>query len=162
MTRTLCAILAAFFPLLALAQLPAAQPQSVDFLSSVVEMEVRLKTPDGRTAKLYHPTFPKGLNFGVFVRDIPCWNKASACPAVNAITVQIFLRLPWYDVRYNVTRYVLGKGSEVQLWHDDGSAAGSPTFPAISAAPGQAYRIRYDRIKGRITPAPSVVPAVIN
>jgi hypothetical protein len=138
-------------------QLPAAQPQNqADFYSSFIEIELRLKRADGTTARVHVPKFGT-MNAGAFTVTVPCWNKASACPAVVAVTARVSVLLPWIPTKSNVTKYVLCNGSECQLYYDDGTPSGSPTFPAISAKPGEGYQIRFDRLKGRITPQPIVV-----
>jgi hypothetical protein len=141
-------------------QLPSSQPQTLD-ISAWIEIELRLKTAENKTARVHVAQF-KTLNAATYLVTIPCWNKASVCPAVTAVTAKAFVKLPWTTLKYNVTNRLLGPGTEVQLYFDSGTPEGSASFPAIAPKPGEAYRFRYDRVKGRLTLASVFVLPVVS
>jgi len=139
-------------PLAAAAQAPNVAPLAESYLDSITEVDIRLK--GAATATNAFPTlklntgakFIPKANALVLTHHEPCWNKTT-CPAVTAVTVQVFLNFPWG--RSNVTRYtgLCGNLTECTL----------PAFSPLTAKAGEAYRFVYDRVNAKWQEPPSVV-----
>lgn len=137
-------------PLCAWAQPSPVQPQSDNWLAERIEFEVRLKgdpTPTNSfpTVKVTTIKF-HGLTGQRFTANIGCWQTASACPKVSAVTVKVFLQVPWIG-RVNVSKYFLCKSSECLM----------PGFTPLVANVGQSYSFSYDRIAAKWASAPTVI-----
>lgn len=138
--------IAMVLPCAVLAQAPPAQPQTTNWLSERVEVEVRLKTVAGTTAHLAVFRFGN-LGARYLTILVPCWNKVRACPEIAGATVRLYITLPWSQ-RLNVTRFVLCASSECSL---------PAISPPIRANPGQSYDLRYDRVNAVWYQPPAVV-----
>lgn len=132
------------------AQMPKVEKLSRSWFNDKVEFELRLKTKNAKgeesTARLVTVKFAN-INARYYKHTEPCWNKASACPAIGGVTVRAYLTTPWLP-RTNITRFLLCNGTECQL---------DPWVNPIQAKPGEGYAFDFDRVGGKWRTMPSVV-----
>jgi len=152
MKTTIIALWLALLPLAVEAQTPNVTPNTESYLDSITEIDIRLKgtatasTPFPTLKLMTGEKFLPKANALIFNYQTPCWNKTS-CPAVTAVTVQVFLKFPWG--RSNVTRYtgLCGNRTECTL----------PAFSPLTAKAGESYKFAFDRVNAKWVEPPSVV-----
>jgi len=134
----------------ALAQMPKVEKLSRSWFNDKVEFELRMRGTNSKgspyTVRVVKLRF-SNINARYYVHIEPCWNKVSACPAVNAVTIRAYLTLPWLP-RTNITKFLLCNASECLL---------EPWAIPIQAKPNEGYRFDYDRVAGLWRTVPSVV-----
>ena len=133
------------WPIPAWAQTSNTTPQPLSGLQDLLEVDIRLRGPVNAagtfpTVKLIQGVklTPWGANYFIF--NWRCENTAGNCRPVTNVTVQVFKRT--LVGRVNVTRFST-------LCGDEWTTCILPPFPAVSAAPGQYYTFKYDRVKAQ-------------